>query len=119
MAPIATDSLLRNWDFSHQSDLEAQLQAFPTPVSSVKGTHSWLEKKGWLLNSEDNLKRKLADILFSASLSFKTPPEANMAVKSVAYKLQDLVDEDLSSFLTDKIIDQILNKLNELITVQL
>ena len=110
-------SSLGNRDFSPQADLEAQLHASPSPVSSAKDARSWLEKKGWMLNSEDHSKKKLADILFSASLSFKLPPEANTAIRSVAYLFRDLADEEHAASLTDKIIDQLTNRLNEPITL--
>ena len=76
-----------NWDFAPQPNLDAQIAASPSPVSSAKDSRAWLEKKGWLLNSEDVSARKLADILFSAALSFKLPPEANVAIRSVAHIL--------------------------------
>ena len=106
-------SSLGNRDFSPRADLEAQLLASPSPVSSVKDARSWLEKKGWMLNSEDYTKKKLADILFSASLSFKLPPEANTAIRSVAYLIRDLADEEHAASLTDKIIDRLTIRLNK------
>jgi hypothetical protein len=66
-----------------------------------------------MLNSEDYMKRKLADILFSASLSFKLPAEANTAIRSVAFLIRDLADEDHAASLTDKIIDRLSTWLNE------
>jgi hypothetical protein len=106
-----SNASLGNRDFSPRPDLEAQLRASPSPVSSAKDARSWLEKKGWMLNSENYTKNKLADILFSASLSFKIPPEANTAIRSVAYLIRDLADEEHAASLTDKIIDQLTNKL--------
>ena len=78
---------LANQDFYPWPNLDAQIVASPSPVSSAKDSQAWLKKKGWLLNSEDDSARKLADILFSASLSFKLPPEAHMAIRSVAHIL--------------------------------
>ena len=106
-------SPLCNQDFSPRADLEAQLRASPSPVSSAKDARSWLEKKGWMLNCEDYSKKKLADILFSASLVFMLPPEANTAIHSIAYLIRDLAEEELIASLTNKIIDQLANRLNE------
>ena len=102
-----------NWDFSPQANLEAQLLASPNLVSSVKDTCSWLEKKGWMLNSEDYTKNKLADIFFSASLLFKHLLKANITIHSVTYLIQDLAEEEHTTSLTDKIIDWLTNRLNE------
>jgi hypothetical protein len=62
-----------------------QLSASISPVTSVKDAHSWLEKKGWILASEWYSKNKLAEILFSAVLSFKLPTEADTALCSIAF----------------------------------
>jgi len=106
-----SNASLGNRDFSPRPNLEAQLRASPSPVSSVKDARFWLEKKGWMLNSENYTKNKLADILFSASLSFKIPPEANTAIRAVAYLIRDLADEEHAASLMDKIIDQLTNRL--------
>jgi hypothetical protein len=87
--------------------LEAQLLASLSSVESAKDTRSWLEKKGWMLSSEPYSKNKIAEILFSATLSFKLPPGANTAIWSTAYLIRDLADEDLTSSVSDKIMDKI------------
>ena len=71
-------SLIGRREFVPRPDLDAQIQASPSPVSSARDARAWLEKKGWLLNSEEVTKFKLADILFSAALSFKLPPELTL-----------------------------------------
>ena len=99
--------------FSPQADLEAQVTAMPSPVSSAKDARSWLEGKGWLLNSEDNTSSKLSDILLSATLSFKLPADANTAICSVAFLLWAHTDEMLTSTVADQLIDIVINKINE------
>src|SRR5712675_1573181 len=78
----ANASPLGNRNFSPQADLDAQIHASSSPVTSAKDVSSWLGKKGWILNSEPCSTIKLADILFSAALSFKLPPEAETAIRS-------------------------------------
>ena len=56
-------------DFSPRANLKAQITASPSPVTSAKDARSWLESKGWILNSEDNSDSKLSDILLSATIS--------------------------------------------------
>ena len=99
--------------FSPRADLEAQIAASPSPVSSAKDARSWLESKGWLLTSEDDSKLKLADILLTATLSFKLPAEASATIRSVAFLLRDLADEALASSVTDAIVDKMIDKLSE------
>ena len=94
-------SLIGNQDFAPWPDLDAQILASPSPVSSAKDLRVWLEKKGWLLNSEAITKNHLADILFSASLAFKLPNEANVTICSVASILQNLSDIDKSHTLVN------------------
>ena len=98
--------------FSPQADLEAQIIASPSPVSSATDARSWLESKGWILNSEANSGLKLADILFSASLSFKLPADASSAIRAVAFLLRAHADELLSTTVADAIIDKTIDKLN-------
>ena len=47
----------------------------PGPTSRCRSqplqAWSWLESKGWMLNSKDNSSSKLSDILLSATLSFR------------------------------------------------
>ena len=99
--------------FAPQPDLDAQIAASPSLVSSAKDSWAWLEKKGWLLNSEDVNARKLADILFSAALSFKLPPAANVAIRSVAHILRELSDDVISSLITDKLSDCLSSRIGE------
>ena len=93
-----------------------QILASFGPVSSANEARTWLEKKGWILSSESYSKNKLAEILFSASLSFKLPPEADTAIWVVAYLIQDQSDDETSITVTDKIIDRIADRLVELIS---
>ena len=102
-------------DFSPRPDLEAQIIASTSPVSSVDEARTWLGKKGWVLSSESYSKNKLADILFSISISFKLPPEADTAIRAVAYLIRDQSDEETSITVTEKIIDKIADRLVELI----
>ena len=66
-----------------------------------------------MLNSEENSNFKLADILFTASLAFKLPADACMAVRSVAFLLRAHADETLSTTVSDLIIDKMINKFSE------
>ena len=59
-------SQLGNQDFTPWHDLEAPLLASSSPISSAKEADSGLQK-GWVLNSEDDSKSELADILLWAS----------------------------------------------------
>jgi hypothetical protein len=99
--------------FAPRADLEAQIAASPSPVTSAKDARSWLESKGWLLNTEENSKLKFADILLSATLSFKLPAEASTAIRAVALLLRDHADEEFSSTVSDSIIDKVIDKLIE------
>ena len=76
-------------DFLPWANQEAQILASPSLVSSAKDAWSWLEKKGWALNSEIYSKSKLADILLLATLSFKLPAKADTAIHSVAFLIWD------------------------------
>ena len=89
--------------------------ASPSPVSSAKDAWSWLEGKGWLLNSEDSTSIKLLNILLSATHSFKLPVDANTAMCSVAFLLQAHSDKMLASTVADQLIDEVINKINDLI----
>jgi hypothetical protein len=106
-------SSLGNRNFSPRADLEAQLNASASPVASAKDACAWLEKKGWVLTSESYSKNKLAEILFSVALSFKLPPDADTAIRSVAHIVRERAEEDLASSLSDKLIDKITNKISE------
>ena len=76
-----------NRKFAPRPDLDSQMLASPSPISSAKYWWAWLEKKGWLLNGMEVIKSQLSDIFFSASLTFKLPPEANIVIQSVAHIL--------------------------------
>jgi hypothetical protein len=78
-------SVLGNRNFSPRADLEAQISASVGPVTSAKDACAWLEKKGWMLASEPYSKDKLAEILFSMTISFKLPQDVDTAVRSVTY----------------------------------
>ena len=98
---------------SPRDDLDAQISASASPVTSAKNACTWLEKKGWLLSSESYSKTKLAEILFSVALTFKLPPEADTAIRSVAYIIRDRAEEELADSLSVKIIDKIADKVNQ------
>ena len=100
------------WDFLLQADLEAQITATPSPVSSAKDAWSWLENKGWLLNSENNTAAKLSDILFSATLSFKLLADASTAICAVAFLLCDHTDETLAATITNHVNNKVINKIS-------
>jgi endonuclease/exonuclease/phosphatase (EEP) superfamily protein YafD len=65
-----------------------------------------------MLAGEHYLKNKLADILFTVIVATKLPVEANSAIRSVAFLIQDLAEEDFSESLADKIANKISLKLN-------
>jgi hypothetical protein len=100
-----------NRAFSPRPDLDSQIAASAGPVTSDKEARSWLEKKGWILTSESYSKSKLAEILFSVALSFKLPPEADAAVRSVAFLIRDQGEEDFASSVSTKLIDKIASSL--------
>ena len=108
-----TTSSHSSQSFSPCANLEAQVLAVPSPISSAKDARLWLENKGWMLNSEENSNFKLADILFMASLAFKLPADACTAVRSVAFLLRTHADETLSTTVSDLIIDKMINKFSE------
>ena len=103
-------------EFAPRPDLDAQILASISPVSSEKDLRTWLEKKGWPPNSEVITKSHLADILFSVYLAFKLPNEADTAIRSVAYILRNLSDINASDTLANNIVDQVAAKLNDTIT---
>ena len=80
---------------------------------SVKDACALLKKKGWLLSSESYSNSKLTEILFSVVLSFKLPPEADMAICLVAYIIWDQAKDELTGSLSDKLIDKITDMINE------
>jgi hypothetical protein len=65
-----------------------------------------------MLSSEPYSKSKLAEILFSVVLSFKLPPEADMAIRSVAYVVRDRAEEEFAGSLSEKLIDKFADKIN-------
>jgi hypothetical protein len=91
-------TLVGSRTFLPRSDLEAQVAASASPVSSVDEAHSWLEKKGWMLTSEPYTKSQLAEVLFSAALSFKLPAEADTAIHSVAYLIWEQSEDEVASY---------------------
>ena len=99
--------------FSPQADLEVQILAAPSPIFLAKDARSWLENKGWILNSEENSNAKLSDILFTTSLAFKLPTNACAAIHSVAFLLRAHADETLSTTVSDLIIDKMIDKFSE------
>jgi hypothetical protein len=94
------------------ANLEGQVTASPSLVSLAKDACSWLKSKSWLLNSKGMSRAKLANILLLATLSFKLPAKASMAIHSVAFLLSDHTDEILSSTIMDQISDKLINKIN-------
>ena len=98
--------------FSRWPDLEAQISAAPSPVSSTKDAWSWLESKGWVLNSEDSLAPKLADILLSAMISFKLPANASTTIHAVAFLLHAHTDDTLAATVTDHAINKVIDKIS-------
>ena len=56
---------------------------------------------------------KLADILFSAALSLKLPPEGETAIRSVAFLIHEQAEEDFTTLISDKLIDRLSNKLSQ------
>jgi hypothetical protein len=56
---------------------------------------------------------KPADILLTATLSFKLTAKASTTIRSVAFLLCDLADEMLASTITNAIIDKMIDKLSE------
>jgi hypothetical protein len=101
-----------NRNLSPRNDLEAQIKASTGPVASVKDAYAWLETKGWMLSSEQYSKSKLAEILFSVALAFKLPPEADTAIRSVAYIVRDRAEEELAGSLSEKLIDKITDRIS-------
>ena len=99
-------------DFLPQDDLKAQINTSPSPVTSAKDARSWLEGKGWLLNSEGPSSIKLADILLSVTLTFKLPAEASTAIRSVAFLLRDHADDSVSSTIADQLSNKLIDKIN-------
>ena len=98
--------------FSPQANLEAQVTATPSLVTSAKDAWSWLESKGWILNSEDNTNSKLSDVLLAATLSFKLTADASTAIRSVAFLLRAHADKSFTSSVADQLIDKVINKIN-------
>ena len=106
-------SLTGNQKFVPRPDLDAQILTLPSPVSSAKDARVWLEKRGWPLSSEVSTTKHLADILFSASITFKLPNDADLAIRSVPYILRNLSDIVEPGSLVNNVIDQVSNKLND------
>ena len=100
-------------EFAPRPDLDAQIHASPSPVSSDKDARVWLEKKGWPLNSETNSKSHLADVLFSVSLAFKLPNEADTAIRAAAYILRGLPEDDTPDSLVNNVVNQVSTKIGD------
>ena len=100
-------------DFSSQPDLEAQITASQSSVSTVKDTQSWLEGKGWLLNSEDSTRAKLSDILFSVTLTFKLLADASVAIRAVAFMLRAQSDDCTAVKVSDHVIDKMIDNISD------
>jgi hypothetical protein len=66
-----------------------------------------------MLNSEENSNAKLSNILFSASLAFKLPPDACTAIRLVAFLLHTHADETLSTTVSNLIIDKMIDKFSK------
>ena len=98
--------------FSPWPDLEAQITATPSPVSSAKDAWIWPESKGWMLNSEGNTSSKLSDVLLATTLSFKLPADASTAIRSVAFLLRAHADESFASTVADQLIDKVIDKID-------
>ena len=99
-------------DFSPQPDLEAQILAAPSPVSSAQDARSWLENKGWVLSSEESSALKLTDILLTATIAFKLPSNAGNAIRAVAFLLRAHTDETLGATVADHVIDKMIDKIS-------
>ena len=99
-------------DFFPRADLEAQITASPSPVTSAKDARSWLKNKGWILSSEDSSSAKLFDILLAATLSFKLPADACTAIRAVAFLLQAQTNGSTAATIADGVIDKVINKIN-------
>ena len=84
----------------------------PSPVTSAKDAQSWLESKGWMLNSEDSSSSKLSDVLLAATLSFKIPADASTAIRSVAFLLRAHADESFTSSVADQLINKVIDKID-------
>jgi hypothetical protein len=64
-------------------------------------------------NSEEVNTRKLADIIFSAALSFKIPSRANTEVRLVVHIPQNLSTEVVSTSISNKITNILSSKLSK------
>ena len=84
----------------------------PSLVSSAKDAQSWLESKSWVLNSEDSSALNLADILLSATISFKLPADASTAIHAVAFLLCAHTDKTLAATVIDYIINKVIDKIS-------
>ena len=89
-----------------------QIRTSQSPVSLAKDVRSWLEGKGWLLNSEDSTSAKLSDILFSVTLTFKLPADASAAIRAVAFMLHAHSDDCTAVKVSDHVIDKMINKIS-------
>jgi hypothetical protein len=105
-------NLVGSQTFSPRSDLEAQVAASASPVLLADEARSWLEKKGWMLASKPYMKSKLSKVLFLAALLFKLPAEADTAIRSVAYLIQEQSEDEIAAQLLDKLLDRFTNSLS-------
>ena len=65
-----------------------------------------------MLNSKVDTSFKLSDILLAATLSFKLPPDASTAIRSVAFLLRAHADQSFSSTVVDLLIDKVIDKID-------
>ena len=117
----STDNVsTRNQELLPQADLEAQLQASPSPMTDAKDASSWLEAKEWILASKKYTKPKLADILLTVALTQKHPSDTCAAMRVVAFLIKALANQDLldsiASLITNKVTLQISSSIDNLAT---
>ena len=73
---------------------------------------SWLENKGWMLNSEDNSSMKLSDILLAATLLFKLLADTCSAIPAAMFLIHAQSNDITAATVTDNVIDKVIDKIN-------
>ncbi|KAG6808576.1 hypothetical protein H0H92_003668 [Tricholoma furcatifolium] len=101
--PAATRPLLT------RAELRSYLDGETGSVRSADNARHWLDTKGWILAAEPYECTKLVRVLLTAALSKGSEIKGDVrnAILSVAYLLEENVEDALSDSLADKITDKV------------
>ena len=77
------------------------------PVTNANDACKWLDSKGWILAGKPYDCTKLARILLTAALLSKVPNEAIVAIRAVAFLIEENITDNLSTQLAAAVADKV------------